>query len=316
MHYNNKDEKEFPESVLEQLRKNDIECNFIKSEVVIKFDNLTNDQALDMLLPSDIARVKSFERIGHIGNVILTSKRAHLNLLPEHDLYKKEIGRLIIEKNPGIRTVVNKMDKIDTTFRFFAMELIAGEYDMLAKVKEENCIFEFDFSKVYWNSRLQHEHKRLVDTFKPGDLFAGVGPFAIPAGKKECIVYANDLNPESFKYLQRNIKLNKFVHCFNMDAKEFIAESTGYLTNSEFDHYIMNLPASATSFLKEFNKLTFAKPPTIHCYLFAPKNSQDKEIVEESYGKEITGEVSVHQVRSVAPNKDMFCCSFRMPKSV
>jgi tRNA (guanine37-N1)-methyltransferase len=41
------------------------------------------------------------------------------------------------------------------------------------------------------------------------DVFAGVGPFALPAAKKGCAVLANDLNPESYKYLHLNIKDNK-----------------------------------------------------------------------------------------------------------
>lgn len=46
--------------------------------------------------------------------------------------------------------------------------------------------------QVYWNSRLETEHKRLVDTFKAGqvvvDVMAGIGPFAIPAAQKGCKV--------------------------------------------------------------------------------------------------------------------------------
>lgn len=47
-------------------------------------------------------------------------------------------------------------------------------------------------SKVYWNSRLETEHKRLVDTFKAGqvvvDVMAGIGPFAVPAAQRGCKV--------------------------------------------------------------------------------------------------------------------------------
>ena len=78
---------------------------------------------------------------------------------------------------------------------------------------ESDCRFTFDFSRVYWNSRLHTEHTRLVDMFQPdelvADVFAGVGPFALPAAKKGCAVLANDLNPESYKYLNINIKGNK-----------------------------------------------------------------------------------------------------------
>lgn len=69
--------------------------------------------------------------------------------------------------------------------------------------------------KVYWNSRLEKEHARLVSTYLSSssvtvcDMMAGIGPFAIPAAMEGCQVYANDLNPESTKYLQTNVALNK-----------------------------------------------------------------------------------------------------------
>ena len=37
------------------------------------------------------------------------------------------------QKNKKIKTVVNKLDSIDTTFRFFKMELIAGEPDYIVE---------------------------------------------------------------------------------------------------------------------------------------------------------------------------------------
>ena len=53
----------------------------------------------------------------------------------------------------------------------------------------------------------------MVTMFRPedvvADVFAGVGPFAIPAGQKGCGVFANDLNPNSYKYLKMNADNNK-----------------------------------------------------------------------------------------------------------
>src|SRR5690606_20829372 len=91
-----------------------------------------------------------------------------------------------------------------------------------------------------------------------GDMFAGIGPFAIPAVKKiGCTVYANDLNPESFHYLGLNRDLNKVphnkLHIFNMDGAEFVKRLVSQ--GIRFTHVIMNLPASAHTFLSVFKNL-------------------------------------------------------------
>jgi tRNA G37 N-methylase Trm5 len=41
------------------------------------------------------------------------------------------------------------------------------------------------------------------------DMFAGIGPFAIPAALRGCKVYGNDLNPKSYHYLCVNSKSNR-----------------------------------------------------------------------------------------------------------
>lgn len=84
---------------------------------------------------------------------------------------------------------------------------------MNVEVSEQQCTFRFDYSKVYWNSKLQGEHLRLTNLFQKGeavaDVMAGVGPFAVPAGKRHCFVWANDLNPDSFECLCDAIQRNK-----------------------------------------------------------------------------------------------------------
>ncbi|KAI4379431.1 hypothetical protein MLD38_005733 [Melastoma candidum] len=144
------------------------------------------------------------------------------------------IAKVIYDKNyPRIQTIVNKVGTITNEFRVPKFEVLAGKSDLVTEVKQYGALFKLDYSLVYWNSRLEHEHKRLVSLFKPGeticDMFAGIGPFAIPAAQKGCIVYANDLNPDSVKFLKINAKLNKVedrVHPYNLDARKFIAQVT------------------------------------------------------------------------------------------
>ncbi len=159
---------------------------------------------------------------------------AHLNLREQYLPYKKLIAEVLMDKNPHIRTVINKIDQVGekNEYRTFSYELLAGEHDLRVELQEANCVFRFDYSKVYWNSRLETEHKRLVERFQPGeaicDVMAGVGPFAIPAGKKHCFVWANDLNPDSYASLEDSVARNK-VHLISPsnDSKEHAYSSKG-----------------------------------------------------------------------------------------
>ncbi|PQE24150.1 putative MET-10 protein [Rutstroemia sp. NJR-2017a BVV2] len=303
---------------------------------------------------------------------------AHLNLHDEYLPYKKLIAEVLLDKNPTIRTIINKVSDVGThsEYRTFSYEVLAGEDDMNVEIREGDCTFRFDYSKVYWNSRLQTEHKRLVDLFNPGDVvcdvMAGVGPFAVPAGKKGVFVWANDLNPNSYAALKEAVVRNKvgnFVHPFNEDGHKFIPHAADDLlalalspNNTiaippkrfprnappppptiitippTINHFVMNLPASAISFIPAFQGLyhwqerlfephTDRKLPMVHTHCFSTKGDDNvregKEICErvsEMLGVEVTQgdryETSVWDVRDVAPNKRMFCVSFRLPEVV
>jgi tRNA (guanine37-N1)-methyltransferase len=133
------------------------------------------------------------------------------------------------KKYPRIQTVVNKVGTIKNEFRVPQFEILSGKSDMVTEVKQYGATFKLDYGSVYWNSRLEHEHIRLVSLFKEGDvicdMFAGIGPFSIPAAQKGCVVYANDLNPDSVCYLRMNAKINKvedYIFAYNTDARMFL----------------------------------------------------------------------------------------------
>jgi len=80
------------------------------------------------------------------------------------------------------------------------LQLIAGEENFVVTLKESGANFTFDFSQVYWNSRLQTEHQRVIDFVLAlnkktpavvADMMAGIGPFAVPIAMGACKVYAN-----------------------------------------------------------------------------------------------------------------------------
>jgi len=286
-----------------------------KHNLKLSYAHLTSNQVLAQLLPPDLPLVTSFECVGHI---------AHMNLRECLQPYKHLIGQVILDKNPTLRTVVNKCATISSVFRTFHMEVIAGDNDLNTEVREGKCRFRFNYGEVYWNSRLQYEHNRLISKFSKNDvvcdMFAGVGPFAIPAAKNiGCHVHANDLNPKSYQALCDNVLLNKvegLVKCYNMDGREFVGSLLSHNPPIQFSQVLMNLPASAEAFLDAFIEYPEElKLPTIHCYVFASSTNPVNEAihkVSEVLGKQVTA-LEVHEVRDVAPKKRMMCVSFVLP---
>ena len=348
-----------------------MELSYVPTGIVTRVSLIATDDIMTAVLPeSEQDEIPSgFAIVGHV---------AHLNLRHQYLPYKSLIAQVILDKNPQLRTVINKVDDVgaENEYRTFSYEVLAGPDDLNVEIKEEDCIFAFDYAKVYWNSRLHHEHKRIVEQFNEGDavcdVMAGVGPFALPAGRKKIFVWANDLNPDSHASLVAGTIRNKvsdYVRPFNADGRTFIVDATRQLyqaTNPRrvdfktkpsrsskqpakviktiteprfFKHFVMNLPASALTFLPSFIGLYDAAGipeaadtplPTIHVHCFSTKSDDNvqegKEICAEITSllkremrpgrADVEGEVLITDVRDVAPNKRMFCASFLLPKDV
>ncbi|KAK9029737.1 hypothetical protein V6N11_026840 [Hibiscus sabdariffa] len=217
----NPDLSDIPSEKLDELKKL-CEIEVVPYSLTLGYSYWTADHILKQILPPGV-------EIQYLSNA---SHVAHLNIHDELLPFKDVIAKVIYDKNyPRIKTVVNKVGMITNEFRVPKFEVLAGESDMVTEVKQYGATFKLDYSLVYWNSRLEHEHIRLVSLFRPGeticDMFAGIGPFAIPAAQKGCVVYANDLNPDSIRYLKINAKINKvddYVVAYNMDARKFISQ--------------------------------------------------------------------------------------------
>ncbi|GBP46922.1 tRNA (guanine(37)-N1)-methyltransferase [Eumeta japonica] len=321
------------------LRENGVKESDLKiRKIQLSYENWSIDQIFKAVLPENEEGVSGWSQIGHI---------IHLNLRDHLLDYKSLIGQVLVDKIKSCRTVVNKSNIIDTTYRNFSMELLAGDKNFMVTVKENKCTFEFDFSKVYWNPRLGKEHERILGLLKPNDVlfdvFCGVGPFAIPAAKKKCKVYANDLNPESFKWLNHNAQNNKVnqltFQSYNCDGKDFIynvfreylidvCKGNEKIAKNAKIQITMNLPAMAVEFLKYFKGLiddrkyynNFDCEIIVHVYCFAigddPKHTA-VQMVNEHMEYDITEHVvEIFDVRNVSPKKEMMRVSFFLTRDI
>ena len=98
------------------------------------------------------------------------------------------------------------------------------------------------------------------------------------------------------------------------------------MNNKFIDHIIMNLPAIAMEFLDVFtncfdsNDIEKYGLPMIHCYCFVPDVNPEKSIYQRlnKYLGCIPDKenLKIRLVRNVAPHKDMYCVSFRLPKKI
>ncbi|EFP06005.1 hypothetical protein CRE_04935 [Caenorhabditis remanei] len=277
----------------------------------LTFDNWDTKSIFKAILPVGI-EYSSYTQTGHI---------IHCNFADEVLPFRHIIAEVLLNKVKNCKTVVQKGNIITNVYRNLDLELLAGEENYETEIKESGLRFKMDFSKVYWNSRLSHEHERVAGLFNNQsivyDACCGIGPFVLPATlkKKPRRVMANDLNPESVKWLKVNVALNKIkddrIEIHNMDAKQFIKENIANDVirlmkeesgSEDFDenkleseiHVVMNLPAYAVNFLpafrgalkkfetelKEINKKW---KWNVYCYLFA---KSQVDVPDEWYEEE------------------------------
>jgi tRNA (guanine37-N1)-methyltransferase len=90
----------------------------VEYTIHLGYDHFGAEEVLRRILPTEIKEIpSSFEQAGHL---------AHLNLRDEALPYKHAIAQVLLDKNPSIKTVVNKIGNIETEFRTFPMEVTSS----------------------------------------------------------------------------------------------------------------------------------------------------------------------------------------------
>ena len=136
---------------------------------------------------------------------------AVLSLSPYLSGYERTIAQAIISGRRSIKTVLNKISRLDGCNRTACYEVLAGK-DTVTLHHEYGYAYQLDIGTVFFNPRLASERKRVTDQVKSGERilipFCGVGPYVIPAAVRGGHIIAVEKNPEAYLWFLRNIHLN------------------------------------------------------------------------------------------------------------
>ncbi|WP_435347117.1 class I SAM-dependent methyltransferase [Haloarchaeobius sp. HRN-SO-5] len=258
--------------------------------------------------PADLLGYEpSYERLGDVA------------ILDEADPDRaREIAEAIVASDLPVETVVDRASKIRGDLRVRDWNVLVGEETETVH-REYGSEFALDLATVYFSPRLATERHRVVEQVQSGehvfDMFAGVGPFAIPAAKRGATVVAVDLNEDAVAYLRENARRNGVED--RVTAIQGDVRDVGHDYGDWADRIVMNLPHSADEFLDTAVAIA-GDDCVLHYYdiqheddRFGPGERAIRAAAEPEY--EVTVETR-RTVRSYAPHEYNVCLDVRLTR--
>ncbi len=248
--------------------------------------------------------MKSYDNFGNIAVVRFPIDFSLKN--------KKKFAHKLLKEQNGIKTVLEKKERIKGRLRKLSTNYIAGENTKEVLYRENGCVFRFNIDKTYFSPRLSNERKEIASKIRKGEsvlvMFAGVAPYSIVIAKlsKAKKVFSNEISREANKYAELNITLNKVkdkVEFVNGDAKKLSEK-----IKQKLDVIVMPRPQLKESFLRVAFQLS-KKGTRIYYYDFCKEDEIDsiiEKIREEAkkYKKKIkilnvkrAGEIAPYKIR-------------------
>jgi tRNA wybutosine-synthesizing protein 2 len=152
-----------------------------------------------------------------------------------------EVGEALLQLHGGADTVLAR-GPITGQHREPSVEVIAGAGDTETIHYEHGTAYALDLAEVMFSPGNEAERVRMGDSVETGervlDMFAGIGYFTLPMARAGATVTAVERNPDSFRYLIENVRLNEVddrVHPYRADCRDVTPE----LADDPVDRIVM-----------------------------------------------------------------------------
>ena len=237
----------------------------------------------------------------------------------DDDERAREIADAVTASDLPCETVLNRASPIEGELRVRRWDVLAGSGTETVH-REYGHEFALDVAEVYFSPRLATERHRVIEQVEPGesaiDMFAGVGPYAVPMAARGAEVVACDLNERAVAYLRENAERNGVAERVTAIAGDVREIADEYADTA--DRLVMNLPHSADEFVDTAVALA-ADDCVVHYYdiqheddPFGPGERAIREAAAaEGYAIEV---LTRHVVRSYAPHELNVCLDVRLSR--
>jgi tRNA (guanine37-N1)-methyltransferase len=271
------------------------------------------------LTPAEILGYEpSLERL---GDIVIVDE--------DDDERAREIAESVMASDVPCETVLNRASPVEGELRVRRWDVLAGT-DTETVHREYGHEFLLDVAEVYFSPRLATERHRVIDQAEPGesvvDMFAGVGPYAVPLASRGADVVACDLNERAVEYLRENAVRNGVedrVTAIAGDVRDLVGGADGGADGGAVDYagtadrLVMNLPHSADAFLDTAVALA-GEECVVHYYdiqheddPFGPGARAIRAAAGDEYA---VGVETERVVKSYAPHEYNVCLDVRLTR--